>query len=105
MRTFNICVSLAMAALMANSAFAQTSPAPASKTQQLLAQAAREQKFTFIMFYKQNDANAQSVAKILSEGVAKRGDRAVDLRFHFDCFRTTCELCHEVHKFIKRAQR
>jgi hypothetical protein len=76
MRTSNILPALVLSAAMASGLLAQTAPS-ASKTQQLLAQAAREQKFTFIMFYKQNDATAQAVAKTLSEGVAKRADRAV----------------------------
>lgn len=45
--------------------------------EQQIAQAAAEQKYAFILFYKQNDAATQAVAKTLSQGVANRKDQAV----------------------------
>lgn len=48
-----------------------------SAAEQQLSQAAAEQKYAFILFYKQNDAATQAVAKTLSQGVGGRKDQAV----------------------------
>ena len=48
----------------------------ASKTQQLLDQCASQEKFTFILFYRENDTKTQQVANALNAGIAQRKDRA-----------------------------
>lgn len=48
-----------------------------SAAEQQISQAAAEQKYAFILFYKQNDAATQAVAKTLSQGVGGRKDQAV----------------------------
>jgi hypothetical protein len=71
-------LSLALLATLASLtplAAANNSPAP-SQTQQFLAQNAQEQKFTFIMFYRQGDEATHAVANALNAGIASRKDRA-----------------------------
>lgn len=55
--------------------FAQGAPA-ASQAQQVLATAAAEQKYTFLVFYKDNSPATQAMAQIVKSGVEARGDRA-----------------------------
>jgi hypothetical protein len=65
-------IALTSASLLA----ANNSPAP-SKTQQILDQSAEQQKFTFVLFYRQNDATTQAMANTLNAGIAKRKDAAI----------------------------
>lgn len=72
-------VRLLPVCFIAVTAFAIVSGAetvPASKAQQVLDRAAQDQKFTFILFYKEADAATKSVAQIIRDGVAKRKDQA-----------------------------
>lgn len=62
--------------LMAGTSFAAT-PDAGSKAQRTLDFAAQQQKFTFVLFYKQNDTPTQAMAKTISDGLASRADRAV----------------------------
>ncbi len=73
----NIAASILMLLTLATLVVAaNNSPAP-SKTQQILDQNAAAQKFTFILFYRQNDTATQAMANTLNAGVAKRQDTAV----------------------------
>ena len=56
-------------------AAAQGAPA-ASQAQQVLATAAAEQKYTFLVFYKDNGPATQAMAQAVKRGVESRGDRA-----------------------------
>lgn len=62
------------ASAQVNSTFAKE-PAP-SKAQQALDQAAVDQKFTFLVFYKDTSPAAKSVVDVVKSGVSKRADRA-----------------------------
>lgn len=48
----------------------------AGQAQVTLDQAAAQQKYTFLLFYKENDAATQSAAQTLRSGIAARGDKA-----------------------------
>src|SRR5262249_26213736 len=58
---------------IANQAAAQ---APTSKAEQALRQASAQQKYSFLLFYKDNGSATQAMAKTLQDGVGKRADRA-----------------------------
>lgn len=62
---------------MAVAASSSARAASPSAAEQQLNQAAAEQKYAFLLFYKQNDVATQAVSKTLSESVAKRKDSAV----------------------------
>ena len=51
-------------------------PAP-SRIQQMLTQAAEQQKYTFLLFFKEENAATKAMAQVVKEGIAKRKDRAV----------------------------
>ena len=76
MNRFISCMALAVA-LGAAATSATAHAASPSKVEQQLNQAAAEQKYAFILFYKQNDAATQAVAQTLADGLAGRGERAV----------------------------
>src|SRR5436190_6688200 len=48
----------------------------ASQAQQALAVAAVEQRYTFLVFYKESNAATQAMAQVVKNGVESRGDRA-----------------------------
>jgi len=50
---------------------------PASKGQQVLEQAGKDGKFTFILFYKTDDAATQAMGQVLKSELAERSDKAV----------------------------
>jgi hypothetical protein len=54
----------------------QTLGQTASPAQQSLEQAAAEQKFLFLMFYKDRSPAAEAMVQTLKQGVAQRSDRA-----------------------------
>ena len=58
------------------SVFAQGAPA-ASEAQQVLATAAAENKYTFLVFYKDNSPATQAMAQTVKSGIESRRDRAV----------------------------
>ena len=58
-----------------SSAAAQGAPG-ASQAQQVLATAASEDKYTFLVFYKDNGPGTQAMAQTVKRGVESRGDRA-----------------------------
>jgi hypothetical protein len=68
--------SIALFAMLAISATPVTAASP-SEAEQQIAQAAAEQKYAFIMFYKQKDATTDAVAATLAQGIADRKDQAV----------------------------
>ncbi len=76
MKSFN--TSIALFALLAINwtAPAVTAASP-SKAEQQISQAAAEQKYSFIVFYKKNDAATQAVVDTLAQGIANRKDEAV----------------------------
>lgn len=49
---------------------------PASNAQQALEQAASQQKYAFIVFYKDDGPATRAVAQVVADGVSKRQDRA-----------------------------
>ena len=53
-------------------------PPSASQAEATLEQAAAEEKYTFLVFYKTNDAATQAMAATLKEGLATRADTARD---------------------------
>ncbi|MEX0677344.1 MAG: hypothetical protein WD063_09730 [Pirellulales bacterium] len=53
--------------------------AGAGNSQQALAAAARDQKYTFIVFYKDNGPATQATAQVVQSGVDSRSDRATAL--------------------------
>lgn len=53
------------------------SPASPSQAVATLEKAAADGKYTFLVFYKTNDAATQAVGATLKEGLAKRSDLAV----------------------------
>jgi hypothetical protein len=61
--------------LAATCIYAQGAPA-ASQAQQVLAAAAAEQKYTFLVFYKDNGPATQAMAQTVKQGVESRGNRA-----------------------------
>ncbi len=61
---------------VATAATPSAAATPGSKAQQVLDQAAAEKRYTFVLFYKENNAATQAVAKTLQTGVAKRVDKA-----------------------------
>jgi hypothetical protein len=63
--------------LVAGEAIAETTRRTAG--QEALAQAAGQQKFALVLFYRTADRLTESIAKTLGESVAKRGDQAVDI--------------------------
>ena len=65
----------ALLAIFASSTVLAASPDD-GKGQAALAAASQANKFCFLLFYKANDPATQSAAKTLSEGIAKRTDRA-----------------------------
>lgn len=81
----HIALATLLAALISNSSSmlsaANNSPAP-SRTELVLTQTAAQQKFTFILFYRQNDAATQAMANALTAGVAKRKEQAVTTFVH-----------------------
>jgi hypothetical protein len=54
----------------------------ASQAQQVLDAAAAEQQYTFLVFYKENDAATQAMAQTVKRGVASRSDRATTAFVH-----------------------
>lgn len=48
-----------------------------SKAQAAIDQAAKEGKFTFVLFYKQNDDATKAMAGVLKDGLAEKSERAV----------------------------
>jgi hypothetical protein len=61
--------------IVVSSVIAQGAPA-ASQAQQVLSAAAAEQKYTFLVFYKDNDSATRAMAQTVKSGVESRGDRA-----------------------------
>lgn len=57
-----------------SSSVAQGVPAT-SQAQQVIATAASEQKYTFLVFYKENNPAAQAMAQTVKRGVESRSDR------------------------------
>ena len=51
-------------------------PASASPAQEILDNAAADEKYTFLMFYKTNDAATQAMVATLKEGLGTRGETA-----------------------------
>jgi hypothetical protein len=51
--------------------------ASASKAQAVIEQAGKEGKYTFLMFYKQNDDASKAMAATLKEALAEKSDQAV----------------------------
>lgn len=51
--------------------------APVSKAQTTIEQAAKDGKYTFLMFYKQTDAASNAMAATLKEGLADKSEQAV----------------------------
>lgn len=49
---------------------------PASQSQQVLEAAASNQKYTFLVFYKDNGSATQAMAQTVKRGIESRGDRA-----------------------------
>lgn len=47
-----------------------------SKAQQVLDQSAEQQKYTFLLFYKEDNQATRTMAQTLKSGVAKRADRS-----------------------------
>ncbi len=47
-----------------------------SNAQEVLGQSAEQQKYTFLLFYKEDNAATRAMAQAVKEGVAKRLDRA-----------------------------
>ena len=73
---------LAAALVLSVTAFAQAqastaAAAPASKAQATLDQAAKDGKFTFVMFYKATDAASNAMAATLKEALAEKSEQAV----------------------------
>ncbi len=50
--------------------------ASANQAQQVLDQSAEQQKYTFLLFYKEDNQATRTMAQTLKTGVAKRADRA-----------------------------
>jgi hypothetical protein len=76
----NYCLKVSLSALFAqaivvSSVIAQTA-LTTSQAQQALAAAAAEQKYTFLVFYKDNDPTTRAMAQTVKSGVESRGDRA-----------------------------
>jgi hypothetical protein len=63
--------------LVASEAIAETTRR--SPGQEALAQAASQQKFALVLFYRTADRLTESIAKTLADAVAKRSDQAVDI--------------------------
>lgn len=61
-----LCVSTAVAAETSN-----------CKTTRVLEQTGAEGKYTFVLFYKEENAALQTMSKVLADGIGKRADRAV----------------------------
>lgn len=71
--------SLLATALVIGGLAASVSPAAensASKAQQFLDQSGEQQKYAFILFYKDDNQATRAMAQTLKAGVAKRGERA-----------------------------
>ena len=74
------CLKVSLGALfghiiIVSSVVAQGAPS-ASQAQQVLATAAAERKYTFLVFYKDNDPATRAMAQAVKSGVESRGDRA-----------------------------
>ncbi len=69
----------ALAVVVPTFAMAQSKPAtpPASKAQATLDQAEKDGKYTFLMFYKQQDATSNAMAATLKEALAEKSEQAV----------------------------
>jgi hypothetical protein len=67
---------LALANLTSNSARAEP-PVAASNGQQVLASAAASHKYTFVVFYKDNNPATQAMTDTVKSGVESHSDRAV----------------------------
>jgi hypothetical protein len=65
------------AMLIVASAAAIADAASPSRAEQQISQAASEQKYAFVLFYKQNNAAVQAAVKTLTAGMAHRKDQAV----------------------------
>ena len=63
--------------ILASAAVAETTRR--TPGQEALAQAAGQQKFALVLFYRTADRLTESVAKTLADSVAKRGDQATDI--------------------------
>ena len=68
---------MAPAFVLAQTRNAAPAPAPASKAQATLQQAAHEGKYTFLMFYKQGDEATKAMVATLKDGLADKTDQAV----------------------------
>lgn len=76
----NQCLKVLLSAFFAqlivvSSVGAQSAPA-GSQAQLMLSTAATEQKYTFLVFYKDNDSATRAMAQVVKSGVESRGDRA-----------------------------
>jgi hypothetical protein len=71
-RLFFVALALVLGALAERLLPAAEIAGPA---QQVLAQAARDQKYTFLLFYRDDNAATRAMAQALRSGAAKRGDR------------------------------
>lgn len=63
---------------------ANVTPAATSQAQATLEKAAAEGKYTFLVFYRANDAATQSMGTTLKEGLATRGEKAVGAYVQID---------------------
>lgn len=65
-----------VAALCVSGEFKLTTCQAAGPAQAVLDQAASQKKYTFVLFYRENDPATQTVAQTLKDGVAARSDKA-----------------------------
>ena len=63
--------------VMAQARTAAPATAPASKAQATLDQAAKDSKYTFLMFYKTTDAASNAMSATLKEALAEKSEQAV----------------------------
>lgn len=75
MRTFRVIVVAALLAVH-GSPLLSAETVPTSNSEAALAAAASAQKFTFILFWKENDAATQAMLQSLKQGLAKHSDQA-----------------------------
>jgi hypothetical protein len=69
---------------MAQARIAAPATTAASKAQTTIEQAAKDNKYTFLMFYKQNDSAAKAMAATLKEGLADKAEQAVVIYVQVD---------------------
>lgn len=70
-------LAMLLALVLATTAATFAADAPAGKSQKQLDAAADAQKYAFILFYKEQDADTLAMAKLLKAGAAKHKDKAV----------------------------